>query len=74
VADIVELAERLLSLDVAATMAAYPILQPLRAEVICAGALIAAELARRVGRPMVVRETDILDGAALDLVRSAASP
>jgi len=39
-----------------------------RAWSICAGALICDAVASRVGRPMMVRETDILDGAALALV------
>lgn len=63
------LAEQLLATPVATLQARYPILEPLRAEVICAGALICDEIARRVGRPMIVRETDILDGAAIDLLR-----
>ena len=46
-------------------------LQPLRAEVICAGALICGEVSRALGDrlPMTVRETDILDGATLELLR-----
>ena len=64
------LVDRLLSTSVADTIRDYPSLQPERAEVIAAGALIVAEVARRVDRPMLVRETDILDGAALKLVRS----
>jgi exopolyphosphatase/guanosine-5'-triphosphate,3'-diphosphate pyrophosphatase len=66
--EILDLSEHLFTINVAETMRQYPILQPLRAEVICAGVLIAAEIARRAERPMVVRETDILDGAALDLL------
>jgi exopolyphosphatase/guanosine-5'-triphosphate,3'-diphosphate pyrophosphatase len=69
--DLYALSERLLRLSVADTRRLYPLLEPLRAEVICAGVLIAAEAARRVGRPLVVRETDILDGAALDLMRTS---
>jgi len=69
-AQIESLSTRLLTLPVADTMRDYPSLQPMRAQVICAGALICAELSRRVARPMVVRETDILDGAALKLMRS----
>jgi exopolyphosphatase/guanosine-5'-triphosphate,3'-diphosphate pyrophosphatase len=70
VAQLEDLSTGLLTLSVAQTMAAYPSLQPRRAEVICAGALICAELARRIDRPLLVRDTDILDGTALELVRS----
>lgn len=44
-----------------------PSMHPLRAEVIAGGALIASSVAERVGEPMIVSETDILDGAALEL-------
>ncbi len=70
VADVERLSARLLGLTVAETLQAYPSLQPMRAEVICAGALICAELARRIDRPLVVRDTDILDGTAQKLMRS----
>jgi exopolyphosphatase / guanosine-5'-triphosphate,3'-diphosphate pyrophosphatase len=69
VAEIGTLSEQLLAMPVAEVMRAYPMLQRLRAEVICAGALIVAEVAARVGEPMTVRETDILDGATLELLR-----
>ena len=69
-ADLTAIAQRLITLSVADTMATYPSLQPMRAEVIAAGALIAAEIAARVNRDLLVRETDILDGAALKLMRS----
>ncbi len=69
VSDIDRLSQRLLGLTVAETIAAYPSLQPMRAEVIAAGALICAELARRLDVPLTVRDTDILDGTALKLVR-----
>jgi len=72
VADILALSERLLRLSTAETMRRFPVLAPLRAEVIGAGVMIVAELARRVDRPLVVRETDILDGAADDLIRHAS--
>lgn len=39
-----------------------------RADVIAAGSLVADCIARRVGRSMVVSETDILDGIALSLL------
>jgi len=64
------LTRTLLGLTVAETIARYPSLQPQRAEVIAAGALILDEIAARVGTTMVIRETDILDGAALQLMRS----
>ena len=41
---------------------------PGRADVITAGALIADRVARRVQRPMLVSESDILDGVALGLL------
>ena len=66
--DIESISQRLLELSVSQTLQAYPSLQPERAEVICAGVLICAEIGRRVRQPMVVRDTDILDGAALKLV------
>ena len=43
-------------------------MEPGRADVITAGTLIADRIARRVGRPMLVSESDILDGVALDLL------
>jgi exopolyphosphatase/guanosine-5'-triphosphate,3'-diphosphate pyrophosphatase len=67
-ADVAGLARQLLTSPVADVRARYPFLEPMRAEVICAGALIAAAVTARVGSPMTVRETDILDGAALALV------
>ena len=62
------LTEHLLASSIASVRAQYPFLEPRRAEVICAGALICDSVANMVGRPMIVRETDILDGAALALV------
>jgi len=43
-------------------------MEPGRADVIAAGTLIADRIARRVGRPMLVSESDILDGVALALL------
>lgn len=43
-------------------------MEPGRADVIAAGTLIADRIARRVGRPVLVSESDILDGVALDLL------
>ena len=45
-------------------------MEPGRADVITAGALIADRVARHVGRPLLVSESDILDGLALDLLAS----
>lgn len=67
--EITRLSEQLLATPVDEVLAAYPMLQRLRAEVICAGALIVEQVAARVGEPMTVRETDILDGATLELLR-----
>lgn len=66
-----ELADELLASTVADVLQRWPMLQPLRAEVICAGALICGEVSRALGDrlPMTVRETDILDGATLELLR-----
>lgn len=69
VAEIDRLAEQLLTMPVEQVMQTYPMLQRLRAEVICAGALIVARVAARLGGAMTVRETDILDGATLELLR-----
>jgi exopolyphosphatase/guanosine-5'-triphosphate,3'-diphosphate pyrophosphatase len=67
--EITRLSEQLLVTPVDEVLATYPMLQRLRAEVICAGALIVEQVAARVGEPMTVRETDILDGATLELLR-----
>ena len=64
------LAQRLLAMTVADVQAQYPILEPMRAEVICAGALICDLVASQVGLPMLVRETDILDGAAIGVAKA----
>lgn len=69
-ADLDRLAARLLAMPVEQVLGRWPVLQQLRAEVICAGALICAEVARRARLAMTVRETDILDGATLELLRS----
>jgi exopolyphosphatase/guanosine-5'-triphosphate,3'-diphosphate pyrophosphatase len=67
--EITRLSEQLLATPVDEVLTTYPMLQRLRAEVICAGALIVEQVAARVGEPMMVRETDILDGATLELLR-----
>jgi exopolyphosphatase/guanosine-5'-triphosphate,3'-diphosphate pyrophosphatase len=48
-------------------------MEPGRADVITAGTLIADRIARRVRRPMLVSETDILDGLALSLLPAPAA-
>jgi exopolyphosphatase/guanosine-5'-triphosphate,3'-diphosphate pyrophosphatase len=58
---------RLLSTPVAEVLT-IPSLQPKRADVICAGALIAARVGARVEAPLSVSESDILDGLVLDLL------
>ncbi len=58
---------RLLSTPVAEVLR-IPSLQPKRADVICAGALIAARVGARVEAPLSVSESDILDGLVLDLL------
>ncbi|MDR1388325.1 MAG: Ppx/GppA family phosphatase [Propionibacteriaceae bacterium] len=68
--DLAALVDRLGRSDQAETIRQFPLLEPMRAEVITAGALIADRLAGRVGLDLVVRDTDILDGAALELARS----
>lgn len=45
-----------------------PSMHPQRAEIICAGALILDEIMARVDRRLVVSESDILDGIALDML------
>ncbi len=66
------LADELLAMPIAAVIERWPMLQALRAEVICAGALICREVAHQIapGIPLTVRETDILDGATLELLRT----
>ncbi|SER71987.1 exopolyphosphatase / guanosine-5'-triphosphate,3'-diphosphate pyrophosphatase [Propionibacterium cyclohexanicum] len=61
-------AERLLGATVAEVTSWGPV-QPQRAEVLCAGALIVAEVTRRVGAAeLVASEADILDGIALGML------
>lgn len=64
--DIEGVAGRLCSTPVADLVSA--ILPPLRAEVIAGGALICARIAARVGVPMVVSESDLLDRVARALL------
>lgn len=62
------LADRLLGLTVAQTTV-LPTMEPGRADVLCAGALICRAVGERTGRPLLVSESDILDGLVLDLLR-----
>ena len=61
------LADRLLGLTIAATTA-LPTMEPGRADVLCAGALICRAVGERAGQPLSVSESDILDGLVLDLL------
>lgn len=61
------LAERLLEMPVSEVLE-IPTMVPGRADVICAGALIASTISARVPAPLRVSEADILDGIVLDLL------
>lgn len=64
---LITLADRLLAEPVA-TIREYPSMPAKRADVICAGALIASRVARRSPVDLLVSEADILDGIALGLL------
>ena len=64
--DLAELTGRLLVTPVREVLA-LPTMVPGRADVICAGGLICRRIAARVGLPLRVSETDILDGIILGL-------
>ncbi len=69
--EIASLADRLLTTPVAEIQAST-CLQPRRAEVICAGALICDEIIRRTGPDfLTVSESDILDGMVLGMLEAA---
>jgi exopolyphosphatase/guanosine-5'-triphosphate,3'-diphosphate pyrophosphatase len=68
VCQIESLADQLLGSSLADIEAEHPLLDPMRAEVIAAGALICQRIAQRVRIPLIVRETDILNGAAMELL------
>ncbi|MCL1906406.1 MAG: hypothetical protein FWG08_00550 [Propionibacteriaceae bacterium] len=70
--EIADLSQRLLEHSVEETLEIYPSLHPERAQVICAGGLIAAEISQRIGSDMIVRETDILDGVAMTLLEDVS--
>lgn len=61
------LTQRLLTSTVA-QVKALPSMHPKRADVICAGALIADRVAARAGVDLTISESDILDGLALGLL------
>jgi len=66
-------ADRLLSLSVAQIAALGPV-EPQRAEVLAAGALVVDEIAQHVrATTLVVSEADILDGVALGLLARGAA-
>ncbi len=69
-ADLVALASRLLSLPVADVLA-IPTMEPGRADVLCAGALICARVAARASVDLTVSESDILDGLVAGLLDAA---
>ena len=58
---------RLLSSSVA-QVRELPSMHPKRADVICAGALIAARIGARMPVDLTISESDILDGIALGLL------
>jgi exopolyphosphatase/guanosine-5'-triphosphate,3'-diphosphate pyrophosphatase len=63
-----ELTDRLLSMTVAEVAALGPV-QPQRAQVLCAGALVVYEVAQLVGSStLIVSEADILDGIARSML------
>ena len=61
------LAASLLASSVAQVLE-YPTMVPGRADVICAGALIAQLVGERTGLDLTVSESDILDGLVLGLL------
>ena len=69
-ADLTALADRLLGSTVAEVLI-IPTMVPGRADVICAGALICARVAARVGVDLTVSESDILDGVVAQLLAAA---
>lgn len=67
--DLTALTERLLTASVA-QVRELPSMHPKRADVICAGSLIADRVGRRLGVDLTVSESDILDGIALGLLEA----
>lgn len=68
-----DLSHRLLSMPVARVLE-IPTMEPGRADVICAGALICARVAQVVDVDLTVSESDILDGIVDQLVAQAPVP
>lgn len=69
--EVLELANRLLAMSVAEVAALGPV-APERAKVLSAGALVVAEVARRVRVDLQASESDILDGIVMSILRSDA--
>ena len=65
--EVTALADRLLAMPVA-DVRNFPTMVPKRADVICAGALVVARIAARLNVPLLVSETDILDGMILGML------
>lgn len=65
---IAEITDRLVTTRVADLVG--PMLPPLRAQVIAAGAVVCSRIATRCGVDLIVSETDILDAVAHELLRS----
>lgn len=65
--DVTALADRLLAMPVA-EVRNFPTMVPKRADVICAGALVVARIAARLNVPLLISETDILDGMILGML------
>ena len=63
-----ELADKLLAMTVDEVLALGPV-APERAKVLCGGALVVAEVAKRVPVDLQASESDILDGVVLSMVR-----
>ena len=68
--DVIALADRLLAAPVAEVLR-IPTMVPGRADVICAGALIASRVAARTSADLLVSEADILDGLVQQLLGDA---
>ena len=67
-AQVAELADKLLAMTVDEVLALGPV-APERAKVLCGGALVVAEVAKRVPVDLQASESDILDGVVLSMVR-----
>ena len=66
-AEVIALADALMASPIA-QIRQLPTMHPRRADVICAGALIASRVARRSPVDLLVSESDILDGIARELI------